>query len=73
LTCITLAGVFEALNQGLPHQEIAMNVFKDLFTTNERLMSIIGLTFMLGMGVLFVRYMLKHMALDAAQAKRSGP
>lgn len=47
-----------------------MHAFKDLFTTNEGLMSIIGLTFMLGMGVFFVRYVLKHMALDAAQAKR---
>lgn len=67
---VTLAEEFEALNQDIPHQEIVMHAFKDLFTTNEGLMSIIGLTFMLGMGVFFVRYVLKHMALDAAQAKR---
>jgi hypothetical protein len=47
-----------------------MHALKDLFTTDVGLMSIGGITFMLGMGVFYVRYFLKHMKEDelAAQA-----
>lgn len=45
-----------------------MHAFKDLFTTDVGLMSVAGIAFMLGMGVFFVRYFLKHIREDAAKA-----
>lgn len=51
-----------------------MHALKDLFTTDVGLMSISGIVFMLGMGVFFVRYFIKHMREDeaaAALAKKS--
>ncbi len=45
-----------------------MSLLKDLFTTDVGLMSITGIGFMLGMGVFFVRYFLRHMREDAAKA-----
>jgi hypothetical protein len=45
-----------------------MHALKDLFTTDVGLMSVAGIAFMLGMGVFFVRYFLRHMQEDAAKA-----
>lgn len=45
-----------------------MHALKDLFTTDVGLMSVVGIAFMLGMGVFFVRYFLRHMQEDAAKA-----
>jgi Protein of unknown function (DUF3149) len=45
-------------------------VLKELFTTDVGLMTVIGLTFMLGMGAFFVRYFLKHMREDGEAAAR---
>ncbi|MBK6472467.1 MAG: DUF3149 domain-containing protein [Betaproteobacteria bacterium] len=45
-------------------------VLKDLFTTDVGLMTVIGLTFMLGMGAFFIRYFLKHMREDGEAAAR---
>jgi uncharacterized membrane protein len=49
-------------------QEHARHALKDLFTTDVGLMSITGIAFMLGMGVFFVRYFLRHMREDAEKA-----
>jgi hypothetical protein len=45
-----------------------MHALKDLFTTDVGLMSVAGIAFMLGMGVFFVRYFLRHMQEDAKNA-----
>ena len=45
-----------------------MHALKDLFTTDVGLMSVAGIAFMLGMGVFFVRYFLRHMREDAEKA-----
>jgi len=45
-----------------------MQLLKDLFTTDVGLMSAAGIAFMLGMGVFFVRYFLRHMQEDAEKA-----
>jgi hypothetical protein len=45
-----------------------MHALNDLFTTDVGLMSVAGITFMLGMGVFFVRYFLRHIQEDAAKA-----
>ena len=47
-----------------------MHALKDLFTTDVGLMSIGGITFMLGMGVFFVRYFLRHIEQDAKRAQQ---
>lgn len=47
-----------------------MHALKDLFTTDVGLMSIGGIAFMLGMGVFFVRYFLRHIQQDAARAQQ---
>lgn len=46
-----------------------MHALQDFLTTDYGLMSLIGILFMLGMGVFFVRYFLKHMREDEAAAK----
>lgn len=46
-----------------------MHALKDLFTTDVGLMSIGGIAFMLGMGVFFVRYFLRHIQQDAERAE----
>ncbi len=46
-----------------------MHLLKDLFTTDVGLMSVTGIAFMLGMGVFFVRYFLRHMKEDAQKAE----
>jgi hypothetical protein len=45
-----------------------MHALKDLFTSDVGLMSLVGIVFMLGMAVFFVRYFLRHMKEDAAKA-----
>ena len=45
-----------------------MHALKDLFTTDVGLMSVAGIAFMLGMGVFFVRYFLKHIREDGDKA-----
>ncbi len=45
-----------------------MQALKELFTTDVGLMSIGGIVFMLGMGVFYLRYFLKHIREDAAAA-----
>lgn len=47
-----------------------MQALKVLFSTDVGLMSLAGLTFMLGMGAFFVRYFLKHMHDEEAQQRR---
>jgi hypothetical protein len=47
-----------------------MHALNDLFTTDVGLMSIGGIAFMLGMGVFFVRYFLRHIAIDTERARQ---
>lgn len=51
-----------------PPAEPVMHALKDLFTTDVGLMSMGGIAFMLGMGVFFLRYFLRHMHDDEARA-----
>jgi len=46
-----------------------MQVLKELFSSDAGLMSAAGIAFMLGMGVFYVRYFLKHIREDAARAE----
>jgi hypothetical protein len=46
-----------------------MQALNELFTTDVGLLSIGGIVFMLGMGVFYVRYFLRHMHEDEAKAK----
>ncbi len=46
-----------------------MHALQDLFSTDYGLMSIAGIVFMIGMGVFFVRFFMKHMREDEAAAK----
>lgn len=41
-----------------------MQALKELFTTDVGLLSVGVLTFMLGMGVFYLRYFLRHMKED---------
>lgn len=56
---------------GVQHSEVAVHALKDLFTSDVGLMSLGGIGFMLGMGVFFVRYFLRHMREDAQAAARA--
>ena len=49
-------------------KEVVVQALKELFTTDVGLMSIGGIVFMLGMGVFYLRYFLKHIREDAAAA-----
>jgi hypothetical protein len=52
-----------------------MRALTELFTTDVGLLSIGAIAFMLGMGVFYIRYFLKHIDEDAkraAGAKSSG-
>ena len=60
--------VERAPNAVIATTECAMHALKDLFTTDVGLMSVAGIAFMLGMGVFFVRYFLRHMQEDADKA-----
>jgi len=53
------------------NMENRMHALKDLFTSDVGLMSLGGIVFMLGMGVFFVRYFLKHMREDGEAAARA--
>lgn len=48
-----------------------MHALKDLFTTDVGLMSVVGIAFMLGMGVFFIRYFARHIREDAARAEQA--
>ena len=48
-----------------------MHALKDLFTSDVGLMSVVGIAFMLGMAVFFVRYFMTHIRDDAARAERT--
>jgi hypothetical protein len=50
-----------------------MRLFNELLTTDVGLMSAGGILFMLGMGVFYLRYFMKHMRDDAAQAAKTRP
>jgi putative copper export protein len=52
--------------------ERVMHALKDFLTTDYGLMSLAVIVFMLGMGVFFTRYFLKHMREDEAAAKAAG-
>lgn len=45
-----------------------MHALKDLFTSDVGLMSLAGIVFMLGMGVFYIRFFLRHMHEDEARA-----
>jgi Protein of unknown function (DUF3149) len=57
-----------APNADIATMECATHAPRDLFTTDLGLMSVAGIAFMLGMGVFFVRYFLRHMQEDADKA-----
>ena len=44
-----------------------MQAFKDIFSSSAGLMSAAGIAFMLGMGVYFIRYFIKHVREDGAR------
>lgn len=48
-----------------------MRALTELLTTDAGLMSAAGIVFMLGMGVFFVRFFMKHIAEDAARADKN--
>lgn len=50
-----------------------MTALKELFTSGPGLMSAAGIAFMLGMGVFFLRYFLKHIREDGEAADRMKP
>lgn len=50
------------------HKGVSMKAFSDLFSTDYGLMTVAGLTFMIGMGVWFVRYFMRKMDEDAKAA-----
>lgn len=45
-----------------------MTAWKVLFSTDVGLMSVVGLSIMLGMGVFYLRYFLKHIKEDGDRA-----
>lgn len=51
--------------------ESGVHALKDLFTTDVGLMSAAGIAFMLGMGVFFVRFFLRHIQEDSERAARA--
>lgn len=54
----------------LDDKEKAMHALKNLFTSGPGLMTVAGLSFMLGMGVFFIRYFFKHMREDGERAAK---
>jgi hypothetical protein len=50
-----------------------MHALKELFTSDVGLMTVVGMAFMLGMGVFFVRYFLRHMHEDEQKAATNRP
>jgi len=47
-----------------------MQLFKELLGSDVGLMSLAGLVFMLGMGVFYIRYFLRHMREDEAREQQ---
>jgi len=57
------------------NEELSMHALQDFLSTDYGLMSAAGLAFMIGMGVFFLRYFLRHIREDseaAACAERQG-
>ena len=50
-----------------------MRLFSELITSDAGLMSAAGILFMLGMGVFYFRYFMKHMHDDEARARQRKP
>ena len=50
-----------------------MRLFSELVTTDVGLMSAAGILFMLGMGVFYYRYFMKHMHDDEVSALQRKP
>ena len=50
-----------------------MRLLSELMTTDVGLMSAAGIVFMLGMGVFYYRYFVKHMHDDEARALQRKP
>lgn len=48
-----------------------MHALQDFFSTDYGLMSAAGLVIMLGMGVFFYRFFMRHIREDAAAAERA--
>jgi arginine exporter protein ArgO len=48
-----------------------MHALKDLFTSDVGLMSIGGIAFMIGMGVFFIRYFMRHIQEDTERAQQA--
>jgi uncharacterized membrane-anchored protein len=46
-----------------------MHAFRDFFSTDYGLLSAAVIAFMLGMGVFYVRYFVKHMQEDEARER----
>lgn len=47
-----------------------MHALIDLFTSDVGLLSLASIVFMLGMGVFYLRYFIRHMHEDEARQKR---
>jgi hypothetical protein len=47
-----------------------MHAIKDLFTSDVGLLSLASIAFMIGMGVFYVRYFLRHMHEDEIRARQ---
>jgi hypothetical protein len=58
----------EALPQSNQLKEVFMKALSDLFSTDYGLMTVAGLSFMIGMGVWFYRYFMRKMDEDAKAA-----
>jgi uncharacterized membrane-anchored protein len=52
-------------------KEANMKLFSDFFSTGPGIMSALVIAFMLGMGVFFVRYFVKHMDEDEKRAQEN--
>lgn len=48
-----------------------MRLMQELFSTDVGLFSVAGIVFMLGMGVFYLHYFLRHMAQDEAAHPRT--
>lgn len=50
--------------------ETIVQLFKELLGSDVGLMSLAGLVFMLGMGVFYIRYFLRHMREDESREQQ---
>jgi Protein of unknown function (DUF3149) len=68
-------GAFDLASNRSPRsfQENSMGALKELWNSTAGIMSVAGIAFMLGMGVFFIRYFLKHMREDGEAADRARP